>query len=413
MTPQFTDGVTPITAAALNAMLQDIATALGGGQLPATLLDPGQTLGNKAATLFAPKVAAPTSAAAPGVFNRALSLYNYKPAQVRRLRAGLGRVKAQTGFCKLGFWGDSTVVGAYGGDTGKFSWPAQLKQFLAAAGYPSAGTGLVPCFNNYSAAEPRITLYSGEVSLGSFSNMVTNSTTLNGVQFDTTSTGETGTIMDVYYDDTSAPFDVNIDGGAKVRVTPGGTSAIKVYTVTGLTNATHQAIAWRVSGTMNILGFALRSNATYGVQTYNAGISGAKTDSLASATYRNVQQTMLKTSGWGADAVFIMCETNDAGQGTPVATFKANMQAAITAAVNAGSDVILVTGFPLNGTDLTPYTAALYDLADSNDLPLLDMQARWGTWAQANALGLYNDNAHPLAPGYADAGRALYKGLDL
>lgn len=414
MVDQFTDGVTPITAAILNQMLADIAAGKAGTSLPATLLDPGKTLGDKAAALFAPKVAAPTTAAAPGVFNRALSLYNYKPSQVRRLRAGLGRVKGQTGYCKIGFWGDSTVVGAYGGDTGKFSWPAQLKAFLAAAGYPSAGTGLVPCFNNYSAAEPRITLFSGEVSLGSFSNMVTNSTNLNGVQFDTTGTGETGTIMEVWYDDAGASFEVTLDADAtRLPVATGGTSTTKFKRWTGLANAVHKAIAWRTTGTKSVLGFELLNNATYGVRTYNAGISGAKTDSLASAAYRNVQQTMLKTAGWGADAVFIMCETNDAGQGTSVATFKANIQAAITAAVNAQTDVILVTGFPLNGTDLTPYTAALYELADSNDLPLLDMQARWGTWAAANALGLFNDNAHPVAAGYADAGRAVYKGLDL
>lgn len=411
MVDQFTDGVTPITAAVLNQMLADIAAGKSGSALTGDLMNAGKPLGDRAAQLFAPKVAAPTSAAAPGVYDRRLCLYNYKPAQFRRWHAALGQVAAKSGYARAGFWGDSTVVGAYGGDSGKYSWPAQWRGFMAASGFPSAGTGLVPCFNNYAAAEPRITLYSGETSLGSFSNMVTNSTTLNGVQFDTSTTGETGTVMDVFYDDTSAPFDVNIDGGTKVRVTPGGTNSIKVYTVTGLAAATHQAIAWRVSGTMNILGFQLRSNATFGIQTYNAGISGAKTDSLAATGHRNVQQSMLRTTGWGADLLFLMCETNDAGNGIPVATYKANLQAAITAAVNAGTDLVLVTGFPLNGTDLAPYTAALYDLADSNDLPLIDMQARFGTWAQANALGLYNDNAHLKAPGYADAGYGIFQAV--
>jgi lysophospholipase L1-like esterase len=350
--------------------------------------------------------------AAPAYTNDGFT-YNLKQAHLRRTRAAMGKVLAQTGYARFAFLGDSTVAGAYGGNSGTNSWPARFIALLEKAGYPKLGTGLVACFNNYAAAEPRITLYSGTVSLSAFSNMVTNSTTLNGVQFDTTTTGEVGTVMDVFYDNSSAPFDVNIDGGAKVRVTPPGGNSIGIYSVTGLANTTHQAIAWRVSGTMRILGFRLRANAAYGVDSYNAGISGAKTDSLASTNFQHVTQTAVTAAGWNADCVFIMCETNDAGQATAVATFKANLQTAINTAKAASTDIVLVAGFPLNGTDLTTYTAALYQLADSNDLPLIDMQARWGTWAAANALGQYSDNAHPTASGYADAGRAIFNSVDL
>lgn len=362
---------------------------------------------------YAPRLNPPTTAATTKNWDPRTCVYNLDPSQLRRIRAALGKVMGNTGMAKIAFLGDSTVVGAYGGDSGKFSWPARVRQMLANQGYPSAGTGLVPCFNNYAAAEPRIILYSGETALHSWSNMMTNTTTVNGVQFDTTATGETGTILDVYYDDMSAPFDVNIDGGTKTRITPGGTNTVKVWSSATLSNTTHQGIAWRVSGTMNILGFQLRTGA-YGVQTYNSAISGAKTDSIASSNYQHVAQTALnRTTGWGADLVFIMCETNDAGNAIPVATFKANMQTAINTAVTASTDIVLVTGFPLNGTDLTPYTKALYELADSNNLPLIDMQARWGSWTTANGLGLFTDNAHPTAAGYATAGRAIFTALGL
>jgi Lysophospholipase L1 and related esterases len=339
--------------------------------------------------------------------------YNLKPEHLRRTRAVLGRAMAQTGYARFAFVGDSTVVGAYGGNTGTASWPARFVQFLEKSGYIKLGTGLVPCFNNYAAAEPRIILYSGMVPTSTFSNMVQNTTNTNGVQFDTTSTGETGTVMDVFYDNASSPFDVNIDGGARVRVTPSGGSTIGVYSVSGLSNSTHQAIAWRVSGTMRILGFRLRADASFGIDTYNAAISGAKTDSIASSNYQHVMQTAASTSGWSADCTFIMCETNDAGNATPVATFKANLQSAINTAKAQNADVILLAGFPLNGVDLTTYTAALYALSDSNNVPLIDMQARWGTWAQASALGLFTDNAHPTAAGYADAGRVVFNTLHL
>lgn len=405
-------GGTPIVAAGLNGMQKDIADALAGAKLPLTLLDAGTALGDRLGSRFAVKVAPPTTAVTSKRYNPETGVYNRQASSLRRIRAMLGKVNAGTGYARISLNSDSTGVAAYGGDGGKNSPIAKVRTMLAAAGYPSGGTGLVPCFNNYAAAEPRITLYSGVVSLHPFSNMVTNSTTANGPQFDTTSTGETGTIIDVFYDDASAPFDVNIDSGAKVRVTPGGTASIKVYTVTGLADTTHQAIAWRVSGVMNILGFQLRK--ATGVQVYNASISGAKTDSAASTDYRHVGRSALdRTTGWGSDLGLVMLETNDAGNAVPVATYKANLQAVITLGKNNGTDMVLVTGFPLNGTDVTPYTAALYELADSNDVPLIDLQTLWGSWATANGYGLFTDNAHPNASGYAVGGRDLFRGLGL
>lgn len=358
--------------------------------------------------------APPTTAVTTGIYSRRTNAYNVKESQYRRGRAMAGKVKAQTGILRVGHLGDSTVAAAPNATGWKDSPLNAYRNFLSADGFAFRGTGMVPCFNNYGASEPRITLYGGMVSYGAFSNMLTNNSTLNGVQFDTASTGETGTVIEVWYADNSAPFDVNIDGGTKVRVTPTGTNAIKVYTVTGLSNATHQAIAWRVSGTMSILGFQLRNANTYGVETYKAGISGAKTDSLASTAWSDVVQTMShKTNGWAADLVFITCSTNDAGVGTSAATFKANLQTAINTLKTNGTEIVLTTGNVHQTTDFTVYTKALYELADSNDLTLIDTQARWGTWASANGLGQMTDASHPSPAGYWDLGRALYNATPL
>lgn len=364
---------------------------------------------------YSPRIAPPTTAATTKLWDPRTCAYNLDSSKLLRARAAAGKARGQTGYMKITTIGDSRVVGAYGGDGGKFSWPAQLKAFLVAAGFPSNGTGLVPCFNNYAAAEPRITLYSGMATHHSFSNMVENSTTTNGVQFDTATTGETGTILDVFYDNMSAPFTFNVDGGAtRTPVTPNNTNTIGVATVTGLANTTHQMIAWRVSGTMRILGFQLRTAGSYGIQTYNAAISGAKTDSLASTDYRHVAQTALnRTTGWGADLAIIMCDANDAGTGVSPAVFKANMQTVINTAVTAGTDVVLLAGLPMNGTDLTLFTKALYELADSNNLPLIDLQAAFGSFAAANALGLYYDTTHLVAAGYAMAARTIFNALRL
>lgn len=108
-----------------------------------------------------------------------------------------------------------------------------------------------------------------------------------------------------------------------------------------------------------------------------------------------------------------MTEINDATSGTAVATYKAQMQAAVTAAKSNGASVVLVTSAPSAAADVTLYTKALYELADSNDLPLVDLQDLIGGQPAANALGLYNDPTHPNAAGNGLIARAIIKALGL
>jgi lysophospholipase L1-like esterase len=98
----------------------------------------------------------------------------------------------------------------------------------------------------------------------------------------------------------------------------------------------------------------------------------------------------------------------------PVATFKANVQTLITKATATGS-VILQTQVP-NGTPRTPdqelCNQALYELADSNDVALLDIGIRWGAKASNDPL-MYADNTHPSNQGLADMAAAYYGAIPL
>ena len=55
----------------------------------------------------------------------------------------------------------------------------------------------------------------------------------------------------------------------------------------------------------------------------------------------------------------------------------------------------------------------LYDLADSNDIPLIDTWDLLGDYATANDYGLMADGAHPNKAGYAAIARMFYNALAL
>jgi lysophospholipase L1-like esterase len=185
-----------------------------------------------------------------------------------------------------------------------------------------------------------------------------------------------------------------------------------VYTVTGLANTVHQIEIRRVSGNVQIMAAEVQS-ATSGVRIFNGGISSAVVSSLADTGLYSTVLFGAAATSINSDLIFLMTEINDATAGTAVATYKSQMQTAITSAKTNGASVVLVTSAPSSAADVTLYTKALYELADSNDLPLIDLQDLLGSYAAANALGLYNDGTHPNAAGNSVIARAVIKALGI
>ncbi|KQQ98040.1 hypothetical protein ASF74_15010 [Arthrobacter sp. Leaf145] len=362
------------------------------------------------------KVASAPVAASVGVYDRRLNVYNYKPAQVFRLRAALAKAAAGTAFANIGFNGDSTVAGTNGGNVpGTTAWPVLFRNILANMGYPSAGSGIVAAYRGASASDPRWTYGAGWGAAASTSSRVVNSTTTNALAF---ASVETGTSTHVYYSNTSGPFTVSLDGGAPVTVTPTGASTIGVLSSGTLADTTHTLSIVRTSGTVEIFGVEVRKAST-GVKIYNAGIAGAKAVSVADANWNSVSQTVAggASNPFTADGIFLCCEINDmtggGGAVVPAATYKTQMQTAITNLKVNGASLVLITGNPVQTGDFTDYTKALYELADTNDLPLIDMQDRWGSYAAANARAIMGDTVHPSPAGNAEIARAVLNALGL
>lgn len=367
----------------------------------------------QAAATFAARQTPPTTAAATGIYARHLNLYNAKPAHLFALRAALGRLRAGTGDCNLGFLGDSTVAGTNTDaplNTSIKAWPVIVRNLLVARGYPSAGTGWVPAYNGSSTAEPRWVLGSGWSATTtdriSVSNWGANSNTL-------TFTSDTaGTTARLYYSNAGGPFTWSVDGGAAVAVTPANTQSIGYVENTTLANTTHTITVVRTSGLPEILGAEVRT-AAYGVRIFNGGIAGLKSSALASAGPLNVNASVVGSSSapFKAHAVFVCAGINDqtggGGAVVPVDSYKASMTTALTAAKAQGASVMIVAPAPLSTAGMGPYIGAMYELADSLDLPLLDLSDRWGSYTTANTASLMAGTVHPSYAGNADIATAV------
>lgn len=358
--------------------------------------------------------AAPPAGIGPNLlgYDASRGVYNLKESHLRRTRAACGKARGGSGYCNGAILSDSTGAGTGASNVATKSWPAQMEAILVASGVPSSGSGMVPWWKNSTPADPRLTIGAGWTQLQGDTNLLINSTTTNPLTFVSTNVG---TIVRVMYYALSGPFTVTIDGGSPVTVTPSGADAPAVYAVTGLANTVHTVAVARSSGTCFQHAVEV-ANGTSGLRIYNASVGGNTIQYLANiagAIGFGFPQVAAATAGFNADLMILDCEINDAIVALALATFKSRWQAAITLARTNGADVVIKTSTPGSGLTLTGYTQQLYDLADSNDLPLIDVQPRWGSYATANALGLMADTFHPSDAGYADEATAVVRALGL
>lgn len=338
-------------------------------------------------------------------YNPDSNLYNIKPIHFRAVRAKLAAVRAGIGTCQIAFWGDSITAGETAAPFATNAPTVRFRTALQNGGQPAGGTGFVFSHNGQSGQDTRITTtgtgWTGYGQTIDYSQNVGETRTFTS--------DVPGTIVDVYYNDTnSGSFTVTIDGGTAQTVNLGATSTNKVATFTGLANTTHTVTVTNTGSGYTVLvnGFSTRS--ATGLFVDNYGVGGSVTGDWAGTPAGGVGLGPIALStATTPDLIVLNLMANDVLQAVPVATFKTNMQAVITRAIGSGIAVLLVAGVPNGGGTDTLHRIALYELADANNLPLLDLGDRWGSPATAIAQGvLGTGNVHPTAAGYADMGAA-------
>lgn len=352
-------GGTPVTAAELQRMETNAASA-------AADLDGKQPRGVPSGV-----------GVRAGGYDPARSIYGATSANMRVLRAQLGKALAGTGLCRIGFCGDS-LTGGVGATVGVNEGVTRLGQHFAGLGYT---VGELVWISNGSTVDSRMTL-------GTWAAVPGNGwlSTVTGTGPLTYTSSASGTVVEILSRGDSPSFTYSIDGAAAVTVAAGA-AAMRLTTITGLADSTH-TVTLVGSGAL-IAAIGVRS--TSGVVLMNAGQSGTVTGSwLPTANYYDGINNLL---GAAPNVVLTELGRNDEFNTNPVASLQFNLNSIVTAVVGAGAAPFLAGSHPVTG----PYMTAIYNVADTHSAPLLDLADR----LTSAAPGLLSDGLHFNPSGHA------------
>lgn len=345
------------------------------------------------------------------IFN-GVSCYNFTAANTKRTQASLAQVQAGANTAEWLFIGDSLIEGSSTGGvyTTTNMWSMFLRQALAIKLGITANDGIVrnlsgPAIGNI---DPRWAY------VGAWTNSRTF-TSIAGAGNCTLTTTNNGTNCYVWYFDAVGHMTISVNGAVAgagfLDLTTGGTNLWKRVQLTGFAAANNVKITW-VSGTIFLKGACIYN--TGQLLIHNLGQGGSTAAGAGNAAWSDTINAGTPYVVYVApqdipvvkavpDTVFIGLGVNDFQAGTASAT----VIAAIKVLVNAypTSDVILVATQGLStfsDATWTSFVTALYNLADSLNLPLFDIRNNVGSYTQANAAGYTTDGQGHFVP-YANA----------
>lgn len=310
--------------------------------------------------------------------------------------------------------GDSIAGGvSWGGGGADTAWPYRLVSSLGTL----RGRWGNP--NQYVAGDAISYVYGSGVAGPDFQGHVT----LDSGEQVTVSCSTPSTTIKVRYLNsggffgTAGTVQVTVDGGAPVTLTPTGAGTQGEWTTT-VASGTHSVVVTNTggAGTIQQLSGIYFGTASGGVVLNNAAIPGTRTDDWMASHWISQWSNTGRESGGLA---FLSLGTNDASGDpaplTPLATYRTNLAALADRIItDLTKALVVVIAPPASATPAArwaQYVAAARAVAAERSLPVVDMTARWGTWAAADAAGLMADVTHPGALGYLEMARAIARGI--
>lgn len=372
--------------------------------------------------------ALPAQAATAKTYDQRLNVYGLKPSHLRRTRAKLAAAEAGS-IAKVICLGSSIAAGQ-GLVLSTQSWPNVLRDLLTTGALPNNGTGWVLANSGDSGFDPRITGTAGWTKFvtGGDKTPLIFGTQASGADATFTS-DKAGTIAEVKFSNLSSTWVLRVDGGfpaaanvalaggatyneATGVVTAAGGSSMAQITVSGLANAVHVIRCTANAGTVYLGAFQVRT--TSGLQVSNFGIGGGLASDFIVGVGGQPYGALAIAAAESPALVTVDLMTNENYKSVSAATFKTKLDLIVTTLQAANADVLLIGEIPAGGNtqagpamDLTAYRTALYEVAVTRDVPVLDMFDRWGSYAAANANGQMSDVFHPTIAGQRDYARAV------
>lgn len=353
-------------------------------------------------------------------------VYNFAPSKFGRYRAKLAGAYAGLNRVKIAFEGDSLTTGQGAGTGTNHETNAKVGTMPAVFAKLMRKHGLIvsedsvlgdnTVLNSGMAGitnyDPRA-VFTGSGWTRSNRMLVSQSfrSVTNGDAFAFTPALATSNII-VYAAQNTGFGSYTISDGASLlsTINANGSQAFIGSAASRASSSNSWNVAHTTTGDIYIGGIDCWNTDTQ-MSVYNFGSSGAKsldiigTGSAWAPTYAmNV---------FDPDIVIINIGTNDIRTAVSTATFSANLSANVAAHKTAGRDVVIVApnpdSAPVNSSLVAPTNAARYTIATQYDVPLIDLSARYGSYAAAAALGFYDDTVHQLPLGYADQAIALFE----
>lgn len=360
--------------------------------------------------------------------------YNLGPASTQRFRAAVARALSGGPSARIVCVGDSITFGIGASDSTK-RWASALNAMITAKlGTAVCGTGAISLFDvNYGAPWDSRIAYTGGVGNETYDSDPAPGIMGGSVYLPSGATmtftpgrSDIDQLIVCYYRNAATATNsltVKVDGAAV-----GTIDCHLAGTPYGIGRATFNV----TPGVAHVFGFTATAN--YGLLMavegrVNGGNGGCSVSAFGNPSH-DVQH--LINPGYAAadfapciaqqspDLTIIMLQTNEytgalrGGAQMTIANYKSAWQTAINAAKAAGGDVMIATEWPTSEIHTVPYgsyTAALYQLADTNDLPLVDNVGSVGTFAENQALGLNSDAYHPNGSGHRLIASNVYGAL--
>lgn len=371
-----------------------------------------QTVAGPVDFAVAPTVAGAAISAGGGTskYEPSGQTYNVTESSFRKWRAAVARQRTGA-FARINCYGDSITEDT---PSRAGAWPEVFRPMLGVSlGATGTGTGPILLTPNSVGGDTRIAY------TGSWANSPHGAF---GTAREATGPGSTITFTPgipndrflVTYRKGSSwgTFTYSVDGAAAVSVNANaGTDSIALLEIGPLTLGSHTLVinSPATAGQIVDISTLEASVGTGGIRVGKLAKSG--TDAAAFTQSQGVAGSF---DPFVPDLSVIFLGANDYNAQTPVATYKTRIGSAVTRARLTG-DVLLVVTVPENystsGKTILrqAYTDALYQIADEQDVALLDLTKRWGTFTLGTAQGLYLDAlTHPSVAGAFDIANAVF-----
>lgn len=362
------------------------------------------------ARLYLPSASA-TTLSSLGTNLNSTTLANFQAA----IRAGTANVP-------VALEGDSTirgVDGANGSNVAQYtrnSIQEIMVKILEANGYSAGGQswyGLSGAtFADYLGRTNRLTVSGGTV-LGSNKYLGGVELRFPGVASGATFQLSNVDTMRIIWGDqgaTGRTMSYSIDGGAAVNLVTSGVNQIARTSNISLGAIGNHTVAfnWVSGGTTLLCGLEAWDSSRFEINIQNVAISGGVSANFIDNTGFPGQGRVQQMQNFPPKIIFTeMGLVNDWRASVSVATSTANTTTRITNAKAIGADVVLMVPPWDGGTAVAtqqPYNAAMYSLAQSQNVGLIDLGLiMGGSYAQSltNGYQYTGDNVHMTTAGKA------------